>query len=79
MYPGYIYTHSHLKLRRWTLKQIHIKLPEPLHRNLRIQAAIKGQTLQDYVVEAIKDKVTLDQVNTDLVILKELPGDYETE
>jgi plasmid stability protein len=48
------------------LKQIHIKLPELLHRDLRIQAAIKGQTLQDYVVEAIKDKIALDKSDVDL-------------
>ena len=45
------------------MKQIHIKLPELLHRELRIQAAIKGQTLQGYVVEAIENKIALDKPN----------------
>ena len=49
------------------MKQIHIKLPELLHRELRIQAAIKGQTLQDYVVEAIENKIALDISNASLV------------
>jgi plasmid stability protein len=43
------------------LKQIHIKLPESLHRELRIQAAIKGQTLQGYVVEALEGKINSDK------------------
>ena len=53
------------------MKQIHIKLPESLHRKLRIQTAIKGQTLQDYVVEAVKDRIALDQSNTHLIFAKE--------
>ena len=48
------------------MKQIHIKLAELLHKELRIQAAIRGQTLQDYVVEAIESKITLDKSNADL-------------
>jgi Arc/MetJ-type ribon-helix-helix transcriptional regulator len=43
------------------LRQIHIKLPESLHRELRIQAAIKEQTLQDYVIEAIERQVNSDK------------------
>ena len=50
-------------IRRQQLKQIHIRLSELLHRELRIQAAIKEQTLQDYVVDAIRDKIALDQAN----------------
>jgi predicted HicB family RNase H-like nuclease len=61
--------------RRRKLKQIHIKLPESLHRELRIQAAIKGQTLQDYVVEAVKDRIALDQSNTHLIFAKESTND----
>jgi hypothetical protein len=61
------------------LKQIHIKLPEPLHRDLRIQAAIKEQTLQDYVVEAIKNKIALDKSNVDLTHTKESTGGNDTK
>jgi len=57
------------------LKQIHIKLPELLHRDLRIQAAIKEQTLQDYVVEAIKNKIALDKSTS----TKESTGDNDTK
>lgn len=51
------------------MKQIHIKLPESLHRELRIQAAIKGQTLQDYVVEALEGKINSDKVTNNLTHL----------
>ena len=34
-------------------KQIHIKLPENLHRKLKIQAASSDTTIQEYVVKAI--------------------------
>jgi plasmid stability protein len=43
------------------LKQIHIKLAETLHRDLRIQAAIKGQSLQAYVIHAIQNQLDADQ------------------
>jgi len=43
------------------LKQIHIKLAETLHRELRIQAAIKEQSLQDYVIQAIQKQLEADQ------------------
>jgi plasmid stability protein len=62
------------------LKQIHIKLSELLHRELRIQAAIKGQTLQDYVVDAIKNKIALDRSSTDLAYaIEESISDNNTE
>jgi hypothetical protein len=62
------------------LKQIHIKLPELLHRELRIQAAIREQTLQDYVIEAIQNKIALDKSSVDLVYAIEEPtSDKNTE
>ena len=62
------------------MKQIHIKLPELLHKELRIQAAIKGQTLQDYVVEAIENKIALDKPNTGLVnTIEESTSGNDTE
>jgi hypothetical protein len=79
MYLGYIYTHACLCLRRQQLKQIHIKLSELLHRELRVQAAIKGQTLQDYVVEAIEKRIALDKSNANLTrMIEESPGDNDT-
>jgi len=62
------------------LKQIHIKLPGLLHRELRIQAAIKGQTLQDYVVEAIENKIALDKPNAGSVnTIEESTSGNDTE
>jgi len=61
------------------LKQIHIRLSELLHRELRIQAAIKEQTLQDYVVDAIRDKIALDQANMELMLAKEATNDRSNE
>ena len=63
------------------MKQIHIKLSETLHWELRIYAAVKGQTLQDYVVDAIKDKIAFDQSNSvsALAFPKELSNDNDTK
>lgn len=62
------------------MKQIHIKLPALLHRELRIQAAIKGQTLQDYVVEAIENKIALEKPDKGLVnTIEESTGGNDTE
>lgn len=49
------------------LKQIHIKLPESLHRELKIHAVFKGQTLQEYVVAALNEKLKLEKSLGDLV------------
>ena len=61
------------------MKQIHIRLSESLHRELRVQAAIKEQTLQDYVVDAIRDKIALDQANMELMLTKKATNDAETK
>jgi hypothetical protein len=52
------------------LKQIHVKLAETLHRDLRIQAAIKEQSLQDYVVHAIQNQLDADQSANRFVLLQ---------
>jgi uncharacterized protein (DUF1778 family) len=59
------------------LKQIHVRLSESLHRELRIQAAIIEQTLQDYVVDAVRDKIALDKAK--LMLAKETTNDVETK
>lgn len=43
------------------MKQIHIRLSDSMHKALRIQAAINGQTIQDYVEQAIKEKIENDK------------------
>ena len=59
------------------MKQIHVRLSESLHRELRIQAAIREQTLQDYVVDAVRDKIALDKAK--LMLAKETTNDVETK
>ncbi len=35
-------------------RMIHVRLPEAMHKKVRIRAAETGQTIQDWVFEAIK-------------------------
>jgi hypothetical protein len=52
------------------LKQIHVKLAETLHRDLKIQAAIKEQSLQAYVIRAIQNQLDADQSANRFVLLQ---------
>ena len=38
-------------------RMIHIRLPENLHKRLRIRAAETDRTIQDWVVEAIRNQL----------------------
>ena len=38
-------------------RMIHIRLPEDLHKRVRIRAAETDQTIQDWVVEALQDEL----------------------
>ena len=38
-------------------RMIHIRLPEDLHKRLRIRAAETDQTIQDWVVEALDSEL----------------------
>jgi len=38
-------------------RMIHVRLPEDLHRRVRIQAAESDSTIQDWVVMAIKSEL----------------------
>ncbi len=62
MYLRYTYTqNSDEKLEKAmnneSQRQIHIKMPYKLHRKLRVEAAVRETTIQDYVVNAIKDQL----------------------
>lgn len=37
---------------------IHVRLPENLHRRIRIRAAETDQTIQDWVVEALNAEIS---------------------
>jgi predicted HicB family RNase H-like nuclease len=39
-------------------KQIHIRLPEELHRELRLHCAYQDTTMQDYVQDLIGEQLT---------------------
>ena len=38
-------------------RMVHIRLPEELHRKLRIRAAERDKTIQDWVVDAIRNEL----------------------
>jgi predicted HicB family RNase H-like nuclease len=38
-------------------RMVHVRLPEELHKRLRIRAAKNDSTLQDWVAEAIKNEL----------------------
>ncbi|MDP4280435.1 MAG: toxin-antitoxin system HicB family antitoxin [Dehalococcoides mccartyi] len=38
-------------------RMIHVRLPESMHKKVRISAAESDQTIQDWVFEAIKNKL----------------------
>ena len=38
-------------------RMIHIRLPEDLHKRMRIRAAETDQTIQDWVVEALQTEL----------------------
>ena len=40
-------------------RMIHVRLPEELHKKLRIRAAEMDMTIQDWVVDAIKTELEM--------------------
>jgi|LGVF01.2.fsa_nt_gb predicted HicB family RNase H-like nuclease len=41
-------------------KQIHIKMPYELHKELRVRAAVRETTIQKYVIQAINSQLAKD-------------------
>jgi predicted HicB family RNase H-like nuclease len=41
-------------------KQIHIKMPYELHKELRVRAAVRETTIQEYVIQAINSQLAKD-------------------
>ena len=39
------------------VRMIHVRLPEAMHKKVRIRAAETDQTMQDWVFEAVKRKL----------------------
>jgi predicted HicB family RNase H-like nuclease len=48
------------------MKQIHVKLPPSLHKQLKVQSAVDGTTIQNYVVRAIDEKLATEISNSNL-------------
>lgn len=48
-------------MRANSQKQIHIKMPHEFHKELRVSAAVREITIQEYVVEAIKTRLVKDK------------------
>lgn len=42
-------------------KQIHVRIPEDLHRQLRVRCAYDGVTMQDYVVQVLHKALSEEQ------------------
>lgn len=43
------------------IRQIHVKLNATLHRRLKVRAALRGTTMQEYVVEALEASLSRDE------------------
>lgn len=37
-----------------TVARIHYEIPDDLHRKVKAEAAMRGQTLKDFVIEALE-------------------------
>lgn len=44
-------------IRKTKTRMVHIRLPEGLHKKVRIRAAETDKTIQDWVVEAIEKEL----------------------
>ncbi len=44
-------------------RMIHVRLPENMHKKLRIRAAETDQTIQDWVYETIKGELERQELN----------------
>lgn len=52
------------------MKQIHIKMSATLHKQLKVQTVIEDTTIQDYVVQAIEEKLASDVSNPNIQTIK---------
>jgi predicted HicB family RNase H-like nuclease len=44
-----------------TVARIHFVIPDELHRRAKAAAAMRGETLKDYITEALEDAVDSDE------------------
>lgn len=43
------------------LRNLHVEVPEPFHRKVKMLCAMQGITLKDYAVTALEEKVARDE------------------
>ena len=55
------------------VRMIHVRLPEAMHKKVRIRAAETDQTMQDWVFEAVKRYATVGEISG---VLREVYGEY---
>lgn len=41
-------------------KKFNVAMPEEMHKTLKVKAAVKGMTMNDYIVEAVEAKLKAD-------------------
>ncbi len=50
-----------------TTRRINIAIDEALHRKLKIQAAVRGETVREYVCKSIQKRIDEEKKGTDKV------------
>ena len=55
---------TQLKQAKSKTRMVHIRLPEDLHKRLRVRAAEADMTIQDWVTEAVRAKLEGKSKNT---------------
>lgn len=44
-----------------TMARVHYEIPDELHRRIKSAAALRGQTLKEFLVEALEEAAAMDE------------------
>lgn len=44
-----------------TMARVHYEIPDDLHRRIKSTAALKGQTLKEFLIEALEEAAVADE------------------
>lgn len=47
--------------RKRAIKNFHMEVPEPFHKKVKMMCVIKGLTLKDYIMTAVRERVERDE------------------